>query len=200
MTMGKKDPRVDAYIEHAPDFARPVLKHLRAVVHAACPDVEETLKWRTPSFMYHGLMCGMAAFKARCMFGFWKGSLIVGPDGRPAKVGMGELGEITALADLPPKRLLVAYVQQAMKLNEGGVKNPRPAPKPKKPLRSPAYLTTALKKNKKAEAAFKSFSPSHKREYIEWLTDAKSEETRARRLATALEWMAAGKPRNWQYM
>jgi uncharacterized protein YdeI (YjbR/CyaY-like superfamily) len=166
--MGKRDPRVDAYVTRSSDFAKPILTHLRDVVHAACPPVEETLKWSVPAFMYKGNLCGMAAFKQHCMFGFWKGSLIVDKAGRPLGVGMGQL-KFTNVAELPSDKVVTGYIKQAMKLNDEGVKTPRAGPKPKKPLAVPASLKKALEKNKKAMAAFDAFSPSHKREYVEWL-------------------------------
>lgn len=197
--MGKRDPRIDAYITKSPDFAKPILTHLREVVHAACPPVEETLKWSVPAFMYKGNLCGMAAFKHHCMFGFWKGQLIVDKTGKPFGVGMGQM-RITSVEELPSDKALTSYIKQAMKLNEEGVKTPRAEPKAKKPLAMPATLKKALGKNKDAMAAFEAFSPSHKREYVEWITEAKSDETRERRISQAVEWMAQGKPRNWKYM
>jgi uncharacterized protein YdeI (YjbR/CyaY-like superfamily) len=162
--------------------------------------VEETLKWSVPAFMYKGNLCGMAAFKHHCMFGFWKGSLIVDKKtGRDAGVGMGRM-RITSLADLPSDRILTDYVKQAMKLNEEGVKAPRTAAKPKKPLPVPAALKKALDSNKQAMKTFQDFSPSHQREYIEWITEAKTDETRERRLGKTIEMIAEGKPRNWKYM
>src|ERR1051326_3458971 len=74
--MGKKDPRVDAYIEKSADFARPILNRLRKLVHAGCLQVVEEIKWRCPHFMHHGMLCGIAAFKEHCTFGFWKASLM----------------------------------------------------------------------------------------------------------------------------
>jgi uncharacterized protein YdeI (YjbR/CyaY-like superfamily) len=201
--MGTKDPRVDAYIAKAAPFAQPVLKHLRATVHGACPDVEETIKWGMPSFTYHGILCGMASFKAYCTFGFWKGELIVDAQHRGTERAMGDLGRITKMSDLPSKRVLANYVRQAMKLNEDGVKAPwlvkRAQRAPKPPPRTPADLAAALKQNRQALATFEGFSPSHRREYIEWIVGAKTDETRTRRLATAIAWMAEGKPQNWKY-
>jgi len=197
--MGKRDPRVDAYITKSPDFAKPILTHIRELVHAACPPVEETLKWSVPAFMYKGNLCGMAAFKRHCMFGFWKGSLIVDRSGKPVGVGMGQL-KVTRVEDLPPDKALTGYIKQAMKLNDDGVKTPRAVPKEKKSLVMPASLKQALAKNTKAMAAFEAFSPSHKREYVEWITEAKTEETRDRRIDRAIEWIGEGKARNWKYM
>jgi len=194
--MGRKDPRTDAYIAKSADFAKPILKHLRQLVHKGCPEVEETIKWSMPHFDYKGPLAGMAAFKAHCAFGFWKGSLIV----PGSKEAMGQFGCITKLSDLPPDKVLIGYVQKAARLNEEGVKVPRPRKHEKKDISMPADLAAALKKNAKARATFASFRPSHKREYLEWITEAKAEATRKKRLATAIEWMAEGKPRHWKYM
>ena len=198
--MGTRDPRVDTYIGRSAEFARPILTHLREVVHAACPEVEETLKWSFPHFMYKGMLCSMAAFKQHCAFGFWKGSLIVDNSGKKVEEAMGHFGRITKISDLPSKKILTGYIKEAMRLNEAGVKSPtRSQPKAKKELIVPDYLAAALKTNKKALATFESFSPSHRREYVEWIAEAKGEDTRKRRLETAIEWMAEGKPRNWKY-
>lgn len=196
--MGKKDKRVDAYIAKSADFAKPILKHIRALVHKSCPDVEEVLKWNSPAFMYHGILCGMAAFKQYCVFGFWKGTLIVADKGKSLEA-MGSFGRLTRISDLPSTRVLEGYVRRAMLLNEKGVKAPVKHKAPRKPLRTPAYFMSALQENKKALAVFEGFSPSHKREYVEWITEAKTGETREKRLATAVEWMAEGKNRNWKY-
>ena len=197
--MGKQDKRVDAYIAKAPDFAKPILEEIRARVHSACPEVEETVKWSVPAFDYKGPMCGMAAFKKHCMFGFWKSPLVIG-ESKPGDNPMGFREKLTSLKDLPPKSEFRANVKKAMDLNDRGVKLPRAARAPKPEIEVPAYFTAAVKKNKKAQAAFEKFSPSHRREYLEWITDAKTEATRTRRLTQAIEWMAEGKPRNWKYM
>ena len=194
------DPRIDAYIAKSADFAKPILKHIRAVVHEACPEVEEELKWRNPSFMYKGILCGMAAFKEHAVFGFWKGTLIVADKGKSLEAA-GSFGKLTKVSDLPSKKILIAYIKQAMALNDKGIKAPVKHNKgPKKPLRVPPYLSAALKKNKKAQATFECFSPSHKREYLEWLTEAKTKDTRTKRLAITVEWLTEGKARNWKYM
>jgi uncharacterized protein YdeI (YjbR/CyaY-like superfamily) len=195
--MGSTNPRVDAYIAKSADFAKPILMRIREIVHEACPEVEENIKWGVPAFDYKGMMCGMAAFKQHCTFGFWKGSLIF-PDKRDMD-GMGQFGRLTKVSDLPSKRELTGYIRKAMKLNEEGIKVEREK-KPKKPdIPMPADLRAALRKNKKAHDAFEAFSPSHRREYLEWITEAKTEATRERRLNTALEWIADGKSRNWKY-
>jgi len=196
--MGTKDPRIDAYIAKSADFAKPILTHLREVVHAACPDIEETMKWSAPHFDYKGAMCGMAAFKEHCAFGFWKGSLILGENSRSGEA-MGHLGRITRISDLPTKKVLAGYIKQAVKLNNAGVKVERMKGGAKKPLPTPPDLARALKSNKAARAAFDGFSPSARREYVEWLLDAKTEDTRTRRLETATGWIAEGKTRHWKY-
>ena len=196
----KTDPRVDRYIAKSAEFAQPVLQHLRALVHEACPGAQETIKWGMPSFTYHGILCGIAGFKAHCAFGFWRRGMtdVIARDGGKAEQAMGSLGRITGLADLPSDRAMLGYIRQAAKLNEAGGPA-RPKPKPKQPLPVPADLAAALKKNVKAAKVFKDFSPSPRREYIEWITEAKRPETRAKRVATTIQWLASGKRRNWKY-
>lgn len=196
--MPSRDRRIDAYIARSAEFARPILAHLREVVHEACPEVEETIKWGMPSFEYRGPLCSMAAFKQHCTFGFWKGALLVGANGGRADEAMGQFGRISKRSDLPSKRTIAGYVKKAMKLNEAGVKVERKTT-PRKPIPVPADLRAALAHNPRAKATFEGFSPSHRRDYLEWITEAKREETRLKRLETAVEWMAAGKPRHWQY-
>ena len=199
--MGKKNPRVDAYIAKAAEFAKPILNHLRAVVHEACPEVEEEMKWSSPCFTYKGMFCGMAAFKEHCAFGFWKGALILDKDGNKLSEAWGDRRKITKVSDLPSKKVLTEYIKLAKKLNDDGVKSPMRVKKKEHPeLVVPDDLAKALKRNKAAQATFDKFSPSNKREYVAWLTEAKTEATRTRRLETAIEWMAEGKPRNWKYM
>ena len=196
------DPRVDAYIAKSAEFARPLLTYLRELVHEACPEARETLKWSMPSFEYKGILCGMAAFKQHCSFGFWKHDLVVGtPVAKPQdqRRGMGEFGKLTKIADLPARRTLLALVRKAVKLNDEGVKPARAKPKPRVELVVPADFAAALKKSAAARKHFESFSYSHRKEYIEWITEAKRDETRAKRLATAIEWIAEGKGRNWKY-
>ena len=197
--MGTKDARIDGYIAAAQPFARPILTFIRKAVHAGCPEIEETLKWRHPAFMYKGILCGTAAFKEHVTFGFWKASAMNGVGGKAADAA-GQFGRITAVRDLPDRKTLVRLVKEAAALHDAGVKAPRMKGAPKRPLKEPDYFTAALKKNRKALAAYEAFSPSHKREYLEWILDAKAEATRQRRLDTAIEWIAQAKPRNWKYM
>ena len=196
--MGKRDPRVDAYIAKSAGFAQPILTEIREAVHASCPDVEEEMKWSFPHFVYKGVLCSMAAFTQHAAFGFWKGSLVLGR-GKNADA-MGQFGRITKRSDLPSKNILAGYIRKAAALNEQGVKVPR-APRRAAPkiVKVPGDLAAALKRSKKAQAGFDGLSPGHKREYIDWITEAKSDETRRRRLAQAIEWMAEGKSRNWKY-
>jgi uncharacterized protein YdeI (YjbR/CyaY-like superfamily) len=199
--MPSYDPKFDDYIAKAQPYARPILTHLRKVVHAAIPEVEENWKWSNPAFDYKGIFCSMAAFKQHCIFGFWKHQLLIDRGViKPDDTVLGHRGKITSVDDLPSDRELAKILKAAAELNDKGVKAERPKAAPKPPLKVPSYLRSALQKNKKAAAAFDAFSPSHKREYVEWLTEAKSEDTRDRRLAQAVEWMSQGKPRNWKYM
>jgi uncharacterized protein YdeI (YjbR/CyaY-like superfamily) len=193
--MGKRDSRIDEYIARQQDFAKPILTFVREVIHEGCPAVEEDLKWNSPAFMYQGsILAGVAGFKQHVQFGFWRHELVVG-----TRQGMG-FGKVTCLEELPSKKELVALVKKAMTLQEAGVKAPHMIKKPRKAIPIPKELKHALGKNKKARAAYDTFSPSHKREYHEWISEAKSEDTRARRVKQAIEWMAEGKPRNWKYM
>jgi uncharacterized protein YdeI (YjbR/CyaY-like superfamily) len=198
--MGTRIDRVDNYIAKSAEFAQPILRHLREVVHAACPEVEEAMKWSFPNFLYKGMLCSMAAFKEHSSFGFWKSSLVLGEDAK-GEPSMGQFGRITRLSDLPPDEILTAYIHEAMKLNDQGIKSPtRSKPKGPREVVVPDDLAAALAANDTARATFDGFSPSNKREYVEWITEAKTESTRAKRLGTAIEWMAEGKPRNWKYM
>jgi uncharacterized protein YdeI (YjbR/CyaY-like superfamily) len=203
--MINKDPRIDAYIDKSADFAKPILIHIRELVHAACPDVEENWKWNFPVFIYKGaIMCNLAAFKAHCSFGFWKASLMDDPDNileTKDREGMGNLGKIESLKDLPKDAVLKKYIKAAMKLNELGIKvqKSKPTPSEKKSLETPDYFTKELKKNKVAKDVFEAFSYSNKKEYVEWLEDAKTDATRNKRMAQAIEWIAEGKRRNWKY-
>lgn len=197
--MGKRDKRIDAYIAKAADFAKPILTHVREAAHAASPDIEETLKWGHPSFTYCGILGGMAAFKEHAALGFWKGSLIVDQNGSRADEGFGTMGRLTSVKELPSKKVLAGYFKKAMQLNEDGVKVAKPKKAPKPPPKVPPYLSAALKKNRKAAAQFAAFSTSKKRDYVDWLTEAKTDATRERRLETAVGWIAEGKSRNWKY-
>jgi hypothetical protein len=196
--MGTRDSRVDAYIENAAAFARPILREIRARVHRCCPDIVETIKWRSVSFEKQGIVCGMSAFKAHCAFGFWKHDLVVGSD-RKALEAMGSFGRLTKSADLPPPRTFAAMMKKAVQLNLDGVKSVRPKhPKARIPMHED--LTRALARSNKARATFDAFPPGQQREYLQWVAEAKQDATRARRVAQAIAWMERGRPRNWKYM
>ena len=203
--MVKKDKRVDAYIAKAQPFAKPMLIKLRQLIHKGNPEVTETIKWGMPSFNYKGPFCSFAAFKQHAVFGFWKYKLIKDPQGYLGEIfnkggaSMGNLGRMTSINDLPPDKYVIDFVRQAKKLNDDNIKMPPRAIKPKKKLMVPPYFTTVLKKNKKAFSVFENFSPSCKREYVEWITEAKADETRNSRMQLAVQWMSEGKKRNWKY-
>ncbi|MBK7653496.1 MAG: YdeI/OmpD-associated family protein [Flammeovirgaceae bacterium] len=200
--MGKQDKRVDAYILKSADFAVPILTHLRELVHLACPEVVEVIKWSFPNFEYKGLMCNMAAFKNHCSFGFWKASLMKDKTlvkNAESESSMGHLGPIKSLKDLPSDKVIIQYIKEAAKLNEAGIKVEKKKPV-KKELVIPPYFIKALKANKAALKTFDGFSYSNKKEYVTWITEAKTEATRTSRMATAIEWMGEGKIRNWKYL
>jgi uncharacterized protein YdeI (YjbR/CyaY-like superfamily) len=192
--MPKQDPRVDAYIARAADFARPILLRVRKLVHATCPEVTEAIKWGVPFYEHKGILLTTPAFKQHCALIFWKSKLIFDKGDQQKK-----LRRIISLADLPGDKILAGYIKRAIELNEAGVKTPRRQPKSKEKLTVPDYFLAALAKNKKTLVTFQNFSPSCQREYIEWITDAKREETRAKRMQTAIEWITKGKSRNWKY-
>jgi len=200
--MPSTDPRIDAYIEKSKDFAKPVLQHIRQLVHKAVPGIEETWKWSFPHFVYKGsTLCSMAAFKEHCAFGFWKAAIMKDPENlfnKDGKNAMGQFDRITSLKDLPKDKVLIAYMKEPAALNEADIKVPK-VKKARVVMETPAALTAALNNNKKAKATFESFSPSHRNEYIEWITEAKTEATKDRRIATTIEWLQEGKSRNWKY-
>ena len=208
MPAQRHNPKVDAHIKKARPFAQPILVHLRKLIHAGCPQVEETMKWSRPFFEYRGvILCNMSAFKEHCSLGFW--GLEIGAILREAGVvrdgAMGSLGRITGIDSLPPEKKIVDWVAQAAALIESGQERSPIAARPRvvKParaaLKTPPDFNRALGKNKKAAAAFAAFSPSCRREYIDWIVDAKRPETREQRITTAVGWIAEGKQRNWKY-
>lgn len=199
-----KEKKIDTYISKSADFAKPILIHIRQLVHKTCPDVEEKMKWSFPHFDYKNeMMCSMAAFKQHATFGFWKAALMKDPtliENARSETAMGHLGRITALKDLPSDKKITAWIKEAMQLTDKGIKLPsKEKPAATKALAVPDYFTNALAKNKKAKQVFENSPPSQKKEYLLWITGVKTEETRNKRLATALEWNAEGKGRNWKY-
>ena len=204
--MPSMDKRIDEYINKSQPFAQPVLRKLRKLIHKAIPEVDETIKWGMPFFEYKGPVCNFAAFKQHATFGFWKYQLMDDPAGKLKEISnnggeaMGNLGRIKGIEDLPSDNVIIGFLKQAKDLNETGIKLPPKKKNPQKELKVPDDLFTALKKNKAAGKVFSQFPPSHKKEYVEWITEAKTETTRLKRLKTAIEWMEEGKSRNWKYM
>ncbi|MFT3947689.1 MAG: YdeI/OmpD-associated family protein [Agriterribacter sp.] len=202
--MATTDKRIDAYIAKAQPFAQPILQHIRFLVHKVCPVAEETIKWGFPHFEYKGaILCSMAAFRQHCAFGFWKASIIKDPEKIlhvGEKASMGHFNKIASLKDLPSDKIFTAYIKQAAQLNEEGVQLP---PKAKTtsatPVEVPGDVQKALQKNKKAVEVFNAFAPSHRKEYLQWITEAKTEPTRNKRIETMIEWLKEGKSRNWKY-
>ncbi|WP_316844358.1 YdeI/OmpD-associated family protein [Pedobacter psychrodurus] len=194
--------QVDQYIINSAEFAIPILDHLRNLVHKADARIEEKIKWGMPFFDFKGTVCHMASFKNHCAFGFWKGSLMNDEYGifKERSEAMGLLGKITSFEDLPSDEILIAYIQQAILLNENNIKlPPKPKSTEKKELIVPEYLIEALQEDPEALAVFQNFSTSNKKDYVLWLEEAKTEATRQKRLVTTLVWLAEGKTRMWKY-
>jgi uncharacterized protein YdeI (YjbR/CyaY-like superfamily) len=196
----RTDPRVDTYIEKAAEFAQPILRHFRALVHKAEPKIEEAMKWSMPFFLHQGIVCNMAAFKNHASINFWKGNLIFDGDTKKREEALGNFGKLTSVTQLPADRVMIGYIRKAVELNTKGVKKPAREKKDKAELTVPAELASSLRKNKAASIAFDKFSYSHRKEYIDWISGAKREETRQKRVAQAVEWISRGKPQNWRYM
>ncbi|WP_202842961.1 YdeI/OmpD-associated family protein [Luteimonas saliphila] len=197
--MPAHDARIDAYIAKAAPFARPILEHLRAVVHEACPTAEETLKWSAPHFTHGGrILAGMAAFKQHAAFAV---PMLDASEGDAARrnEAMGQYGRITSLADLPAKRTLVAQLGKAVKAIDAGATLARARETPKPALAMPDDFARALAKTAGARKQFAAFAPGKQRDYVEWVVEAKQAATRERRIAQAAEWIAEGKARNWKY-
>ncbi|HRH61137.1 MAG TPA: YdeI/OmpD-associated family protein [Chitinophagaceae bacterium] len=201
--MPAEDSRIDSYIAKSKAFAKPVLTHIRKLIHKACPQVQENIKWGMPYFEYKGNLCWMAAFNEHCALGFWRAALLKNDKGilqTGERDAMGHLGRIASLKDLPGDKILMAVIQEAAAINEMNIKPPAKKKTPAtKEIEIPAVLTTALQKNKTAQKVFNAFSNSTKKEYADWIAQAKTQATQQKRLQTAIEWMAEGKTRNWKY-
>lgn len=200
--MEKHSPKVDEYIEKSPDFAKPILNYLRETIHEVCPDAEEAIKWKFPTFMYKGkILCSMTSFKQYCSLGFWlhgEMKTLQEIDSTAEKSSMFSLGKLTKMEDLPSKPQLKKAILEAMELTEMGVTMKRAAPT-KTETEVPDYFKEALQQNEKALEVFENKSPSFRKEYIMWITEAKTEATRNKRMEQSLEWIAEGKGRNWKY-
>lgn len=193
-----RDPRIDAYIDKAAPFAQPILKTIRERVHAACPEAQETLKWSMPTFMYKGkILIGMAAFKGHAALNFWRGSELTGKT-QEMDEAMGQFGRLSAVDDLPGEAEFAALVRQAMALEDAGAKAPQ-LKKPREAIAMPDDFRDALAANASARAIYDGFPPSKQRDYLEWITEAKRPETRARRIEQSVAWLAEGKARHWKY-
>ncbi|WP_461451296.1 YdeI/OmpD-associated family protein [Mucilaginibacter sp.] len=201
--MEQYNVRVHDYIKNAAPFAKPILNHIREVVHSASPLITETIKWGMPFFEYKGAICQMAAFKQHLAFGFWRASQLDDPQGllRIGDAAAGSFGRINSLADLPSDEAIIHFVLQAMAKNESGIKTPvvKKAPVEKKELAVPDYFEALLNEHPKAKETFYKFSPSHRKEYLQWIIEAKTEATRQKRLDTTIEWLIEGKSSNWKY-
>lgn len=204
--MAKSEKHIDVYIQKSAAFAQPVLKHFRALVHKTCPDLEEKIKWGFPHFDYKGgPMCSMAAFKGHCAITFWKAALMKNGaelvKSAKTEVAMGHLGKITSLKDLPSDKKLMAYIKEAMRLNEEGIKlsTKKPSAISKQELEVPKDFFQVLSKTKGALRHFDAFSPGRKKDYLKWIAGAKTETTRHKRMNTAVAWISEGKDLNWRY-
>ena len=187
------DPRVDAYIEAAQPFARPILTKVRAVVHAAVPDAAETMKWSMPFFTLNGRdVAMMAAFKVHAGVGIFDGSAMGGGE------AMSNCGKLATVDDLPAD--LPARLQTAAVLAAQGKPMRAAAPRPPKAeIAMPDDLAAALAAYPAAAAQFTAFPPGARREYLEWVTSAKQPTTRAKRIETTVAQAAEGKRLNWKY-
>lgn len=201
--MSQFNPKFDEYNAKSADFAKPIMEHLRRIIHETCPDVEEIIKWGIPHFDYHGdMMCIFAAYKNHCSFSIWKAALITNPklkeNIKPGQT-MGNMDKIKSLSDLPDKETLIAYVKEAMALNENGIKIVKPKSEKPKVIQVPDYFSEILDTYPKIKEVFESKSPSFRKDYLVWIIDAKTEATRQSRIEQALEWIAEGKGRFWKY-
>lgn len=194
-----KNKKVDDYILQSQDFAKPILTHLRKLIQIACPQVEESIKWGHPHFEYKGLLCNVAAFNRHCAFGFWKAALMKDAEllTKNNNDAMGHSGKLKSISDLPKDKIIIARVKEAVLLNEQGVHLPAKKHSEKNPeIKVPLLLKNELIKNKEVDQKFNSLSPSHKKEYIEWIEDAKKEETKFKRIASTIKWVMEGKSTN----
>jgi uncharacterized protein YdeI (YjbR/CyaY-like superfamily) len=202
--MAKFDSKVDKYVAESMDFAKPIMEHWRQLVHDTCPEVVEAIKWSLPHFDYRGdFMCVMAAYKSHCSFTFLKSGMMTDvrlQENKSLKPIQRFLGKITRLEDLPPDEEFIGFLKEAMQLNEQGMKFSRPKKEgPSPSLEVPDYFQEQLDANPAAKAVFESKSPNFRKEYLVWITDAKTDATREKRMDQAIEWIAEGKGRNWKY-
>jgi uncharacterized protein YdeI (YjbR/CyaY-like superfamily) len=193
-----RDPRIDAYIEKAAPFAQPILEHVRQRVHAAAPEADETMKWSTPTFTIDGkILLGMAAFKAHAALNFWRGQELRGGDANAD--AMGQFGRLTSLDDLPSDAELDALIREGAVLARAAPAPRKVKHEPKPPAEVHPEFAAALADNPKAKEVLENFPPSARREYLDWIAEAKQDKTRSKRIADAIEWLNDGKRRHWKY-
>lgn len=201
--MSQFNPKFDEYIANSADFARPIMEYLREIIHETCPAVEEVIKWGIPHFDYQGdMMCILAGYKHHCSFSLYKAELMANPklkENLKPEQKMGNMDKLKSLADLPAKETLVAYIQEAMALNENGIKKKKPKAETPRAVKVPDYFQECLDAHPLAKEVFESKSPSFRKDYVVWIVDAKTEATRQKRIEQSLEWIAEGKGRFWQY-
>jgi uncharacterized protein YdeI (YjbR/CyaY-like superfamily) len=202
--MAKLNPKVTEYIAKSADFAKPILNHLRELIHSTCSDAEEDIKWGTPHYGYKGdHLCMMAGFKNHCSFSLYKAEMMKDKailDSVKAGKKFGYMDKVKSLDELPAKKILIAYIKEAMVINESGIKKAKTKSETPKLIEVPDYFEKALKAKPKAKEIFESKSASFRKEYLVWITGAKTEETRQTRIEQSLEWIAEGKGRFWQYV
>ena len=193
-----QDSRIDAYIDRAQPFARPILKHVRERVHAVVPEAEETMKWSSPAYVLGGKILLMtAAFKQHAALNFWRGQELRGEKANAD--AMGQFGKIASLADLPADAELDRLIRDAAELTKSAPAPRKTKHEPKPPPQIHPDFAAALVKAPKAQGALDGFPPSAQRDYLEWISEAKQDATRAKRIATAVEWLSEGKRRHWKY-
>lgn len=201
--MANLNSKVTEYIAKSAGFAKPILNQLREIIHSTCPDVEEDIKWGTPHYSYKGdHLCMMAGFKNHCSFSLYKAEMMKDKaiqDSVRAGKKFGFMEKVKSIDELPAKKVLVAYIKEAMAINESGIKKAKPKTDKPKVVEMPDYFAKALKANTKANKVFAEKSDSFRKEYIVWISGAKTEDTRRNRIEQSLEWIAEGKGRFWQY-
>lgn len=192
-----RDARIDAYLDRAQPFAQAILTRVRERVHAVLPEIEETVKWSAPAYTLGGkIILITAAFKSHAAINFWRGQEI--RDGANED-GMGQFGKLKSIGDLPPDGELDALIRKAAELAHSAPTPRKTKHQPKPAPEMHPDFAAALDRSAKAKAALESFPPSARRDYLEWVADAKQDDTRAKRIATAVEWLSEGKRRNWKY-
>jgi hypothetical protein len=199
--------QVTAYAAAMPAYAQPIFAHLRALIHTTCPDTDEAIKWSIPHFERDGdYLCIFAASPGHASFTFYKQQLMSDPrlrDNLNLPAIKRFMGRLTSLSDLPDDATLAAMLQEAADLNARGVRLPDRAPKTPPVIDMPSAVATAvataLAANPAAQAVWDAKSAAWRKDYLVWITAAKTDPTRDARIAEALDWIADGKARFWKY-